>query len=104
MSLIKSSLYVEDEKSDDEEAFFIHTIRSLTSEPALVTYTFNNYHKVTDMGPLAISCHWLTISRPKDTKNVHNKPNQNPPYYAQQFQGNTNGKSYAAGKTKWPDT
>ena len=54
--------YVDNENSDDKEAFFIHAIRSPASQPALVTCTVNNRHKVTFEIDTGASCNILPIS------------------------------------------
>jgi len=51
-----------DENSDDEEAFFIHTIRSPASQPSLVTCTVNDSHKVTFEIDKGASCNILPLS------------------------------------------
>jgi len=53
---------VEDENSDDEEAFFIHTVRSPTSQPALVTCTVNDHHKVIFEIDTEASCNILALA------------------------------------------
>ena len=54
--------YLEDENSDDEEAFFIHSVRSSTCQPALVTCTVNDSHKVTFEIDTGASCNILPLS------------------------------------------
>jgi len=52
---------MDDENSDDEEAFFIHVIRSSASQPAWVTCTVNDSHKVTFEIDMGASCNILSL-------------------------------------------
>ena len=54
--------YVEDENSEDEEAFFIHAVKTTASQPALVTCTVNDSHKVTFKINTGASCNVLPLS------------------------------------------
>jgi len=57
----KLTHYVDNENSDNEEAFFIHAIRSPASQPGMVICTVNNSHKVTFEIDTGASCNILPL-------------------------------------------
>lgn len=54
--------HIEDESRDEEEIFFIHAIKSSANQPALVTCTVNDCHKVTFEIDTGASCNILPFT------------------------------------------
>ena len=54
--------HIEEDHSDEEEVFFIHTIKDPANQPALVTCTVNDRHKVTFEIDTGASCNILPLS------------------------------------------
>ena len=54
--------HIDDEYSDEEELFFIHTVRSQSNKPALATCTVNDRHKVTFEIDTGASCNILPFT------------------------------------------
>ena len=55
-------LHIEDSCSEEEEVFFIHVVKSPASQPALVTCTINERHKVTFEIDTGASCNVLPLA------------------------------------------
>ena len=54
--------HIEDSCSEEEEVFFIHVVKSPASQPALVTCTINERHKVTFEIDTGASCNVLPLA------------------------------------------
>ena len=54
--------HIEDDYSDEEEVFFIHAVKHIASQPALVTCTVNEHHKVTFEIDTGASCNVLPLA------------------------------------------
>ena len=64
--------HIEEDHSDEEEVFFIHTIKDPANQPALVTCTVNDRHKVTfEIGLPVSSYPYLSTLKPLETSRVH---------------------------------
>ena len=81
---LSKALYVEEENSDDEEAFFIKAVRSPASQLALVTRAVNDYPFEIDAG---VSCNTLPLADyikvTGNKKMCADRPNQNLPHHVQ---------------------
>ena len=70
--------HVEDQSSEDEEVFFINAIKTSASQPALVTCTVNNSHKVVFEIDTGASCNILPfvdyIKATGDKQGTHINP------------------------------